>query len=247
MTAAIRHRLRSGLFGRPHRAGGRAGRTRRARLPGVRVPRASAPSRSRSRPAARSATPATIRCSPTGMRAVLPACRRRGIAHHHEHGRRQSGGGARAVARSRARLGLRGLDDRRRHGRRRAGPACERGDFPIAETRRAARRRSATRSSRPTRTSAPSRSSRRWRTAPTSSSPAAPPIRRCFVAPQVHEFGWRARRLARLGRGHARRPSARVRGPGHRRLLRRSRLQGRRRTRAARLSDRRSRAPTAPR
>ena len=72
-------------------------------------------------------------------------------------------------------------------------------------------------------------------------SPAAPPIPALFMAPLVHEFGWSMDDWARLGQGDRRRPPARVRRAGHRRLLRRPRLQGRARPGAARLSDRRGR------
>ena len=48
-----------------------------------------------------------------------------------------------------------------------------------------------------------------------------------FVAPLIHAFGWALDDWHRLGAGDARRASARMCRPGHRRLLRRSRLQGR--------------------
>ena len=86
---------------------------------------------------------------------------------------------AATVARGRARRsGLRGLkiaavtgDD--------VLDAVRRGDFATRRDRRAGRDARRPRSSRPTPTSAPRRSSRRWRGAPTWSSPAAPPTRRC--------------------------------------------------------------------
>ncbi len=51
-----------------------------------------------------------------------------------------------------------------------------------------------------------------------------------FLGPLVHEFGWAMGRLGRARPGHRRRPSARMRRPDHRRLFRRSGLQGRRRS-----------------
>ena len=54
-------------------------------------------------------------------------------------------------------------------------------------------------------------------------------------------------RLEPAGAGHRRRASARMRRPDHRRLLRRSRLQGCSRSGAARLSHRRSRRGRQPR
>ena len=54
-------------------------------------------------------------------------------------------------------------------------------------------------------------------------------------------------RLESAGAGHRRRPSAGMRRPDHRRLFRRSRLQGYSRSGAARLSDRRSRRGRQPR
>ena len=59
-----------------------------------------------------------------------------------------------------------------------------------------------------------------------------------FLAPLIHEFGWALDDWDRLGTGHRRRAPAGMRGPDHRRLLRRPRLQGRAGPRAARLSDR---------
>jgi hypothetical protein len=74
--------------------------------------------------------------------------------------------------------------------------------------------------------------------APTSSSPAAPPIRRwCSGRSCMNSAGrWTT---GSGSAGHAGRPSAGMRGPDHRRLFRRSRLQGRSRTGAPGLSDRR--------
>ena len=66
-----------------------------------------------------------------------------------------------------------------------------------------------------------------------------------FLAPLAHRFGWDAMDIDAHGRRHAGRPSDGMRHAGDRRLLRRSRRQGRRRSGAMRLSDRRSCTPTA--
>ena len=68
-----------------------------------------------------------------------------------------------------------------------------------------------------------------------------------FLAPMIHAFGWAMDDWNLLGQGHRRRASAGMRRPDHRRLFRRSRLQGCSRSRAARLSDRRSRRGRQPR
>jgi hypothetical protein len=60
-----------------------------------------------------------------------------------------------------------------------------------------------------------------------------------FVAPLAYRLGWRLDAWPALARGHAGRPSARMCGAGHRRVFRGSRPQGRRRSGAPRISDRR--------
>ena len=62
------------------------------------------------------------------------------------------------------------------------------------------------------------------------------------MAPMMHEFGWDPLDHARLGPGHRHRPPDGMRRAGHRRLLRRSGLQGRAGAVEPRLSDRRGRA-----
>ncbi len=96
------------------------------------------------------------------------------------------------------------------------------------------------RSSAPTPTSAPSRSPMRCAPAPqivVGGRVADPSL---TVGPALAHFGWRATTGTGWPR-HDGRPPARMRRPGHRRLLRRPRLQGRARPGAARLSDRRDR------
>ena len=79
------------------------------------------------------------------------------------------------------------------------------------------------------------RSPRRCRAARTSSSPAASPIRRSPSAPRSRTSAGARDDWDRLGARDDGRPSARMRRAGHRRLLRRSRLQGRARPRPRRL------------
>ena len=66
------HRLRRRLLRRSHRAGRGAGRAGAPRLPGVRVPGRAHDRAGAAAQGARSATPATIRCSPSGC---APCCR----------------------------------------------------------------------------------------------------------------------------------------------------------------------------
>ena len=60
-----------------------------------------------------------------------------------------------------------------------------------------------------------------------------------FLAALIHEFNWSMEDWTRLGQGHSGWTPAGVRGPDHRRLLRRSRVQGRARYGATGISDRR--------
>ena len=62
-----------------------------------------------------------------------------------------------------------------------------------------------------------------------------------FLAPMIHAFGWAMDDWNLLGQGTVAGHLAGMRRPDHRRLFRRSRLQGHPRSGAARLSDRRSR------
>ena len=66
-----------------------------------------------------------------------------------------------------------------------------------------------------------------------------------FLAPLRQAFGWAEDDWRGARRRHHGRPSDGVRRPGHRRLFRRSRLQGRAEPRLCGLSDRRGRQPTA--
>ncbi len=180
------------------------------------------------------------------MRAVLPTLRRQGRQDRHQYGRGQSRSPRRArPPRSQARLDLSSLkiaavvgDD--------VLDACKDGDLCDHGIRRHRSDSSATGYCQPMPISAPSRWRRRSR----------------WRRYRDHRAGVRSRavsgaddsclrlgdgRLESAGAGHRRRAFAGMRRPDHRRLLRRSRLQGYSRSGAARLSHRRSRRGRQPR
>ena len=174
------------------------------------------------------------------MRAVLPLCAAKGIKIVTNMGAANPEAAARKTAEIAKSLGLSRAEDRRRHRRRRA--RCLQGrrsaDHGI---RRHASSSSATGCSRPMPISAPSR----WREALHGGRRHRHHRPRLRSGAVPGADGPRLRlgdgRLESARAGHRRRASAGMRRPDHRRLFRRSRLQGRARSRAARLSDRRSR------
>ena len=170
-------RLRRRLFGRPHRAGGRTRRARRARLPRLRVPGRA---HHRARAAGAAAGPGgglrpAARRADAGGAAGLP---RKACASSPTWARPIRWPRREATRDDRARARPARAANRRGHRRRRARRVRQGADRRF-EDERHDRRDSATGSSRPTPISARSRSSRRSRPAPTSSSPAASPTRRC--------------------------------------------------------------------
>ena len=176
------------------------------------------------------------------MRAVLPACVAHGTRLITNMGVANPQGAAQRTAAIARELGLKGLQDRRARGRRRApadrprhGPARSadrgrRGRARAGRRQRLSRRRRPAAGARRRRGRADHRAGRRSQPVPGAASPG---------------FRLGRGRLAGARRGHHGRPPDGVRRPGHRRLLRRSRLQGRAEPRLCGLSDRRGRRPTA--
>ncbi len=162
--------------------------------------------------------------------------------HHHQHGRGQPGRRGAGDRGGRARARSRRPRDRGGRRRRRAG-VLARGDYPLIEGR-ARSLISATAIVSPTPIWAPRASWRRWRQGADVVMTGRVGDPALFLAPLIHEFGWAHGRLGPARHGHRSRASAGMRGPDHRRLFRRSRLQGRAGSRASRLSARRGRART---
>ena len=216
-----------GLFRRPHRTRGRTGASTARSTISCSNASPSARSRSRSR---RAATIPKLGYDPlleARMRAVLPVAATQRRAHHHEHGRGQSArGGAQDRARSRASSGCDGLKIAAVTGDDVLDVVLRR-RLPLRGIRRTRRVATATASCRRTRISARRRSSMRSRPARDivlTGRVADPSLFIGAADPRVRLAmdDWNT-----LGQATVVGPSARMRGAGHRRLFRRSGLQGR--------------------
>ena len=221
-------RLRRRLFRRPDRAGGRT--RREGRLSTISCFECLAERTIALAQQARDEGPrraATIRCSRRACEAVLPICAGHRVKIVTNMGAANPAGAAEATREIARKLGLEGLkvaavtgDDvldavtaRRIRARRNGEPVAALGDSVVSANAYIG--------------AAPIVEALRRGADVVITGRAADPA--MFMAPLVARIRLGDGRLGPCSAGHAGRSSARMRGPGHRRLFRRSRRQGRRR------------------